>query len=76
MVRVTVQRAKRDLSGLIDRAREGEEVIIVRGTQSLVRLTPCVKNTRSRTPGRLRGKLNVGARFFEPLPKEELEAWQ
>jgi hypothetical protein len=37
-----------------------------------VRLVPFGVVKRNRRPGALKGKLVVGARFFEPLPENEL----
>ena len=42
----------------------------------MVRLVAVEDATGQRKPGALRGKLKVGPEFFEPLPPEELEAWE
>jgi len=73
---VKVHAAKTNLSRLIEQACRGEEVIIARGTTPVVRLTPIGEVGGKRQPGVLRGKLRVGPEFFEPLPAEELSAWE
>lgn len=76
MKTVTIHQAKTNLSKLIKKAAEGEEVIIARGSEpvaQLVALKPAKKGPRQ--PGALKGKLVVGPEFFEPLPDDELEAW-
>lgn len=73
---VTVHEAKTNLSKLIQEACRGEEVIISRGSTPVVRLVPVGKVRGKRQPGALRGKLQIGPEFFEPLPPEELSAWE
>ena len=72
---VKVHEAKTNLSKLIEQACRGEEVIIARGPTPVVRLVPIGKVRGRRQPGVLRGTLRVGPEFFEPLPAEELSAW-
>ena len=76
MVSVKVHEAKTNLSKLIERACRGEEIIIARDAIPVVRLVPVGKVRGQRQPGALRGKLNVGPEFFEPLPAKELSAWE
>ncbi|PYT43548.1 MAG: type II toxin-antitoxin system prevent-host-death family antitoxin [Acidobacteria bacterium] len=60
----------------MEKAYEGEEVIIARGGQPLVRLQPLREKTGQRKPGSMKGKLKVDPEFFEPLPQSELKAWE
>ncbi len=76
MKTVTIHQAKTNLSRLIEQACEGEEIVIARGPEPVVRLVPIRDSKGRRKPGALRGKLKVGKEFFEPLPAEELEAWE
>jgi prevent-host-death family protein len=73
---VPIHRAKTELSRLIERACAGEEVIISRGSEPIVRLVPITRKPARRQFGAFRGKLVVGDAFFEPLPPEELDAWE
>jgi prevent-host-death family protein len=75
MTSVTVHQAKTHLSKLIRQACQGEEIIIARGAVPVARLVPIGKTPKRRQPGSLRGKLQLGAEFFEPLPASELAAW-
>jgi len=72
---VPIHEAKARLSNLIQRACEGEEVIIARGRQPVVRLVPVDCAAPARKFGALRGKLRTDPSFFEPLPEDELAAW-
>lgn len=72
----TIQDATRNLAQLIERALGGEEIVISAGGKKIVRLAPVTNRTRSRQPGVLRGKLRLSPEFFEPLPADELEAWE
>ena len=76
MKSVTVHKAKTTLSQLIADAEAGEEVIIRRGDQPVVRLVPVQVAEPRREFGALAGKLTLDAAFFEPLPDEELRAWE
>lgn len=73
---VTIHVAKTTLSQLIERAREGEEIIIARGAQPVVKLVALDTQQPRRVFGALKGKLSVGPEFFEPLPADELDAWE
>ena len=74
MTVVNVHEAKTHLSRLLDAAVAGEEVIIAKGGRPFVKLSPVIE--ADRTPGAARGKGRLTEGFFEPLPEEELEAWQ
>jgi prevent-host-death family protein len=73
---VTIHHAKTNLSKLIQRVTAGEEVIIARGTKPVARLVPVGEVKGKRIPGSLKGTLRVGPEFFEPLPENELSAWE
>lgn len=72
----TIHEAKTNLSKLIEQACQGEEVVIARGPEPVVRLVPIADVKGRRQPGALRGKLRVGPEFFEPLADEELVRWE
>ncbi len=76
MSTVKIHHAKTHLSRLIEQACEGEEIIIARGDQPLVRLQPLREKKGQRKPGSMKGKLEIGPEFFEPLPEDELQAWE
>lgn len=77
MVQVTIHDAKTNLSKLIARAEEGEEVVIARGKEPKVKLVPVNAAPKpKRQPGTLKGKVWLDDRFFEPLPEEELRLWE
>jgi antitoxin (DNA-binding transcriptional repressor) of toxin-antitoxin stability system len=72
----SVHQAKTHLSRLIELACAGEEVIITRGKTPVVKLSPIRSGTTSRRFGAMKGRARVDAKFFEPLPDEELAAWE
>ncbi len=76
MTTVKIHHAKTHLSRLIEKACSGEEVIISRGDEPLVRLQPLREKKGQRKPGSMKGKLKVGPEFFEPLPEAELKSWE
>jgi prevent-host-death family protein len=76
MKTVTIHQAKTNLSRLIEKACRGEEIIIARGPEPVVRLVPVATSKGRRKLGILKGKLVVGSEFFEPLPSDELSRWE
>jgi prevent-host-death family protein len=76
MPTVTIHQAKTNLSKLIERASQGEEIIIARGPKPVAKLVPIGAIKGKRQPGSLKGKLEIGPEFFEPLPEDELKGWE
>lgn len=75
MLIVNVHAAKTNLSRLIDRARAGEEIVIARNNEPAVKLVPVNHAEPRRQRGSLEGEVVVPDSFFDPLPPDELEAW-
>ena len=73
---VKVHQAKTQLSKLIAAALAGEEVVIARGDEPVVKLTPIVSPQKKRVAGRLKGKIAFSDTFFDPLPDDELARWE
>lgn len=65
--------AKAHLSDLLARAQDGEEIVIAKAGRPLVRLV-AVEESRPREGGFL--SCTLPDSFFEPLPEEELQAWE
>jgi prevent-host-death family protein len=76
MPTVTINQAKINLSKLIERALQGEEIIIARGSNPVAKLVPVGSVKGKRQPGRLKGKLKIGPEFFEPMTEAELAEWE
>jgi len=76
MPTVTVHAAKTHLSRLILRAAAGEEIVIVRGKTPVARLTAIPPQGAKRKFGAYRGEFEVPDGFFEPLPDDELAAFE
>ncbi|MBM2829144.1 MAG: antitoxin [Actinobacteria bacterium] len=57
----------------LKRAHDGEEIILAKGGKPYARLVP-LEEGKPRVPGIAKGRL--GKEFFEPLPEEELKAWE
>jgi prevent-host-death family protein len=77
MAVVTIHQAKTQLSKLIARVEAGEEITIARGKKEVARLVPAGGVRKHRVPGFLKGKVSLpDAFFFDPLPEEELRAWE
>jgi len=71
----TVHQAKTNLSKLLRKAANGEEVIIARGKTPVARLVALSTRKKKRVPGRWKGKIHIHPSFFDPMTKEELAEW-
>jgi prevent-host-death family protein len=71
-----MHQAKSSLSRLVERALAGEEIVIGRKGEPLVKLVPITKERKRRTPGRYKGKIWITPDCFEPISKEELDLWE
>ncbi|MBI4513941.1 MAG: type II toxin-antitoxin system Phd/YefM family antitoxin [Gemmatimonadetes bacterium] len=71
---VNVHEAKTHLSRLLERVHRGEEIILAKAGKPYAKLVP-LDEGEDRKPGQLRG-LVMTDEFFEPLPEEELAAWE
>lgn len=75
MAQFNVHQAKTRLSELLAQAESGEEVVIARRGEPVVRLVPC-KPRGKRQFGAMKGQIHIDNSFFDPLPEEELDAWE
>ncbi|MBV8766504.1 MAG: type II toxin-antitoxin system prevent-host-death family antitoxin [Hyphomicrobiales bacterium] len=73
---VTIHTAKTTLSKLVKRVEAGEEIMLARGKVPIAKLVPLQPVSSERHFGAFRGMITVGPEFFEPLPEEELTAWE
>jgi prevent-host-death family protein len=60
---VNMHQAKTTLSRLVEKALAGEEVLIARNGQPLVKLVPVQKQRQPRVPGRGKGKIWMAPDF-------------
>ena len=77
METVTIHKAKTELSKLLKRVEAGEEIIIARGDKPIAKLIPAEPvEKKSRGYGAWKGKFTIPGSFFDPLPDDELDAWE
>ena len=70
---INVHEAKTHLSRLLDKAHAGEEIVLGKAGKPYARLVP-LRAPAKRKLGFMKGRLDES--FFEPLPAEELAAWE
>ena len=75
MVTVNVHEAKTNLSRLLAQVEAGEDVVIARNGNPVARLVEYQAKGK-RQPDVLKGKIVIPDSFFDPLPEEELAAWE
>ena len=71
---VNAHDAKTDFSKLRELANAGQEIALAKRDVPYARLVPLAPFVSQRKAGRLAGR--VDATFFDPLPEEELQAWE
>ena len=71
-----MHQAKSSLSKLVERALAGEEIVIARKGEPLVRLVPVPKERKPRVPGRGKGKIWIAPDCFDDMSEEELDLWE
>ena len=73
--RASVHEAKTHLSRLLTEVEAGGTVVITRRGKPVAKLE-AVETRPKRIFGSMKGLISIDERFFEPLPEEELKAWE
>ena len=72
---VNIHEAKTHLSRLLAQVEAGEEIIIARNGTPVARLVAAHSRPK-RQFGSMKGLIELDDSFFDPLPEEELAAWE
>ena len=72
---VNIHEAKTTLSRLLVQVEAGEDIIIARNGTPVARLVRFQKPGK-RQFGSMKGLVKLDDSFFDPLPEEELAAWE
>lgn len=72
-ITVNVHEAKTHFSRFLEQAHAGQEILLAKAGKPYARLMPLERESSRRQPGRLQTQITDS--FFEPLPEEELDAW-
>ena len=75
MAMVNVHEAKTNLSRLLAQVEAGEDVVISRSGKPVARLVRFQPQGK-RQFGSWKGRITLDDSFFDPLPEEELAAWE
>lgn len=75
MAMVNVHEAKTNLSRLLSQVEAGEDVVIARSGKPVARLVR-FQPQGERQFGSWKGRITLDDSFFDPLPEEELSAWE
>ena len=77
MTTIKMHQAKTELSKLVASAEAGEEIVIARGDKPVAKIVPVGADARQqRKPGAWKGRFTVPDSIFDPLPEEELRAFE
>ena len=75
MIKVNVHKAKTNLSRLLAKVEAGEEVVITRRGTPVARIVR-IRKQGTRQFGSMKDRIKLDDSFFDPLPEEELAAWE
>lgn len=70
---VNIKEAEADLSRLVDRVNEGEEILIARSGRPVAKLVRV--GNEPRKPGYLKGQIRMAEDFDAPLPDDILKGF-
>jgi prevent-host-death family protein len=73
METITIHKAKTQLSRLIEKACQGEEIVIARGKKPVVKLVPVEASPQKRTLGLWKGLVSYTPDAFNPLTDQEMK---
>ncbi len=77
MIRINIHEAKTHLSRYLARLRAGESIVLCNRNVPVAEIRPLPGRRFAKRPiGLAKGTFAVLPTFFEPLPEEELEAWE
>lgn len=65
-----------NLTQLLKRARQGEDIIIVEGERPVARFVLLDKNNMRRVPGTAKGQIVIAEDFDAPLPEFVQESFE
>lgn len=69
-VTVNIHEAKTHFSKLLERVRQGEEVIVAKAGKPVAKLVPIEQPQPDRKPGSARGLVKIYDNFDDPLPED------
>ena len=72
MTQVNIHEAKTNLSRLLKRVLNGEEIVIAKAGKPIACLSHIGQNTGQRRPGSAAGQVVIRADFDAPLPEFDL----
>jgi prevent-host-death family protein len=73
---VNIQEAKTQLSRLVDRAADGEEIVVARNGRPVARLVALQPAEAPRRGGWARDEITIGPAFDDPLPDDVQAAFE
>jgi prevent-host-death family protein len=68
--------AKTSLSRLVDRAANGEEIILSKAGKPMAKLVPFHRKAEPRKPGGWEGQVQISEDFDAPLPPDLQDAFE
>ncbi len=76
MAQVNIYEAKTHFSRLVARVLAGEEIVVAKAGVPLIKLVPVEPPPTGRVAGSLRGQIEIGDDFDDPMPPEVIDSFE
>lgn len=73
---INVHEAKTHFSKLLERVRQGEEIIVAKAGKPIAKLLPIAQGSAVRVPGSAGDKITIAPDFDAPLPDQILDDFE
>ena len=73
---VNIHEAKTNLSKLLNKVKNGQEIIIAKAGHPVARLVPYTDKPTKRVPGSAKDKINISPEFNDALPDHILQEFE
>jgi prevent-host-death family protein len=73
---VTADEAANRLPDLLDRVKQGEEIVIAQGGNAVAKLVPVSRERRRRILGAFKGRVRIADDFNAPLPDHIIDEFE
>ena len=73
---INIHEAETQLSQLLAKLNDGEEIVIARAGRPIAKLVPVIQQPTQRHPGSAKGKVTIAPDFDAPLPECVLKTFE
>ncbi len=76
MIKLNIHEAKTHLSRYLERLKKGETILLCKRNEPIAEIRPLPAHPQRKRPiGLAKGQLKISQDFFDPLPKDIIQAF-